>query len=95
MRNRLVFIGFLVCVLVIFVVQALLVLYATKGEIWENYWLGFENIKFILGGACVLFPAHIVYIIWAANKKKVEWHWAIPLLIMPYMLGVTIQGLMF
>lgn len=95
MREVLIAVGVLVSVCVVFVLQALIVWYSDNPEIWMSYWLGYPNIPLILGIACVLFLGHISLVVWAAGKRKVEWHWAIPLTIMPYMIGVIIQGLMF
>lgn len=95
MRNRLIFAGVIVNIYCVFFIQAIQVWYTPIPEVWINYWLGFENIKYVLLGGCALFLAHISLVIWAAIKRKVEWHWAIPLLLMPYMIGVIIQGLLF
>lgn len=95
MRNVLIGIGLLVSLIVVIVLQALLVWYSNKPEIWMSYWLGYENIKLILIIASIIFLGHISFVVWAARSRKVEWHWAIPLTIMPYMIGVIIQGLLF
>lgn len=95
MRNRLIFAGVIVSIYIVFLIQALQVWNSTNPEVWLNYWLGFENITYVFLGGLVLFLSHISLVVWATVKKKVEWHWAIPLALMPFMIGVIIQGLLF
>lgn len=95
MRNTLIAIGLLVAVYTGIFIQALLVYYANIPETLLEYWAGYENIPLILNLVYVVVPLHIGFVIYVTYKKKIEWHWAVPLAIMPYMLGATVQGLMF
>jgi hypothetical protein len=95
MSRALILIGLLIVVISTLVVQATVVLYSDNAIITGDYWLGFDNIKMIIIGGCLVFPFHFLLIFSMFKKKKVELHWAIPLAIMPYMIGVTIYGLVF
>lgn len=95
MNKGLILIGILIAGIAALVVQAAVVLNSNNPQITGDYWLGFENIKTVLICGCLTFPLHFILIISLIRKKKVEIHWAIPLAIMPYMIGVTIYGLVF
>ena len=95
MRNLLIFIGLIVAAYIAIYIQALLVGYTNIPETLDEYWAGAENIPLIKSIIYVLVPLHLGFVIFVAYKKKIEWHWAIPLAIIPYMLGAIIQGLMF
>lgn len=95
MRNSLIAVGLLIAVIMTLVVQGAVVLYSNNPIIMADYWLGIENIKLVIFGGCALFPLHLFMVYKLVKNKKVEAHWAIPLAIMPYMIGVTIYGLVF
>ena len=95
MRNVLIFAGAIVSIYFVFVLQAFFVWKSQRPEVWMSYWLGIENVKFVFIGGFVLFSLHITLVIRAVKQKKIEWHWAIPLVLMPYMMSVILQGLLF
>jgi len=95
MRNNLIAIGLVIAVIMTLVVQGVVVLNSTNSIILDDSWLGIENIKLVIFGGCAVFPFHFALIYSLVKKKKVEIHWAIPLAIMSYMIGVTIYGLVF
>ena len=95
MSRILILVGILMACIFALVVQAAVVLTSGNPEITGDYWLGIENIKLVIIGGCLFIPLHYWLIYSFYKKKKVELHWAIPLAIMPYMIGVTVYGLVF
>jgi hypothetical protein len=95
MRNKLIASGIVVAIATVLVIQAVLVSKTTIPEHLADYWLGFENIPYVIIAGILIGAAHLSFAIWAAAKKKIEMHWALPLGLIPFMLGVILQGLMY
>lgn len=95
MRNILILIGLVVAAYTTIYIQALLVWYTNIPETLMEYWAGYENIPLITSLIYFIVPLHLGFVIYVTYKKKIEWHWALPLAILPYMLGAIVQGLMF
>ncbi|MFT4602011.1 MAG: hypothetical protein ACI857_002197 [Arenicella sp.] len=95
MKNKLIASGSVVAIATVLVIQAILVNYTTIPEVFATYWLGFENISIVIALGTLVGIAHIAFAIWATAKNKIEWHWAIPLAMMPFMIGAIVQGLLY
>ena len=95
MRNVLIATGFVVMFVTVVVIQAILVFNSNDLEITMTYWLGYSNVPIVVGSGTVIGFLHIILCIWASRKNKVEWFWAVPLAVIPFMMGVVVQGLLY
>lgn len=82
-------------IVTVIVIQAILVFNANDIEMAVTYWLGYTNIPIVISVGAVIGILHIILCIRAVKKKKVEWYWAIPLAVLPFMMGVVVQGLLY
>lgn len=95
MTNKLIAFGLLVAIYFVFFLNALLIWNAGIPEEISNHYLGESGLLGFMYGLFAVVPVHLGLIIWANRKHKVAWYVALPLFLMPYMVGTIIQGLIF
>ena len=95
MTTKLTIAGILAGIFFVFFLNAILVLNTASPEEISSHFMGPEGLLITIYAIFLVAPIHIGFVIWAAFKKKVAVYLAFPYAFIPYMIGATIQGLMF
>ena len=94
MKTTLTLAGLVVTALIYFLVTSILIEYteATNMRAQGSELPLWYNLKFVLVAAVIIIPGHIYLVYKAYKKEKMDIAFAISFLVIPYMLGITIQA---
>jgi hypothetical protein len=93
MKRTLIIAGFLIAAYSYLYITSTLVDYSDDPEIFAKYILGSTAITIVRFSIFLVIPAHFLLIRRAYKKHSLEFAFAAPFFIVPYMLGATAQAL--
>ncbi|MBD3636341.1 MAG: hypothetical protein HUJ25_03290 [Crocinitomicaceae bacterium] len=93
MKGKLFIAGIFIGVYTYVYLSSALVSATGDAKIMAKYWLNDLQVQLVLYSIIIVVPAHL-YLAYVARKKHhMDWAVLIPFVVLPYMLGVTVQAM--
>lgn len=93
MKRTLTLYGLVICAYTYVYFSTALVYFSSSADVIHPFGLGKTAMLLVLSSLFIVAPAHFLLVRKAVRQNVIDWPIAVPYLLIPYMLGVIVQGL--